>query len=111
MFFSEIENRTALTILAKPIYKLEFLAGKFLGAHLLMLVFTTVIMLVLGGILYWRESVLMARMGEAFVDGRLIRYSDLLVFGLLQWMKFGVLSAIALFIASFSNTNLYTVVV
>ena len=76
-----------------------------------MLVFTTVIMLVLGGILYWRESVLMARMGEAFVDGRLIRYSDLLVFGLLQWMKFGVLSAIALFIASFSNTNLYTVVV
>jgi len=111
LFFSEIENRTALTMLAKPIYKLEFLAGKFLGAHMLMLVFTTVIILVLSGILYWRETTLMARLGEEFVDGRLIRYGDLLIFGLLQWMKFGILSAIALFIASFSNTNLYTVVV
>ena len=98
-------------MLAKPIYKLEFLAGKFLGAHMLMLVFTTVIILVLSGILYWRETTLMARLGEEFVDGRLIRYGDLLIFGLLQWMKFGILSAIALFIASFSNTNLYTVVV
>ncbi len=111
LFFSEIENRTALTMLAKPIYKLEFLAGKFLGAHMLMLVFTTVIILVLSGILYWRETILMARLGEEFVDGRLIRYGDLFIFGLLQWMKFGILSAIALFIASFSNTNLYTVVV
>ena len=111
LFFSEIENRTALTMLAKPIYKLEFLAGKFFGAHLLMLTFTTVITLVLAAILFWRETALMARIGEEFVDGRLIRYGDLFIFGLLQWMKFGIISAIALFIASFSNTNLYTVVV
>jgi ABC-2 type transport system permease protein len=111
LFFSEIENRTALTILAKPIYKLEFIAGKFFGAHLLMLAFTTVITLVLAGILFWRETALMAHVGEEFLDGRLIRYGDLLIFGLLQWMKFGIISAIALFIASFSNTNLYTVVV
>jgi ABC-type transport system involved in multi-copper enzyme maturation permease subunit len=111
LFFSEIENRTALTMLAKPIYKLEFLAGKFLGAHMLMLVFTAAILLVLSGILFWRETVLMARLGEEFVDGRFIRYSDLFIFGLLQWMKFGILSAIVLLIASFSNTNLYTMVV
>lgn len=111
LFFSEIENRTALTILAKPIYKLEFLVGKFLGASMLMLIFTTAILLTLAGILFWRETELMARLSEAFVEGRLVRYGDLIVFGLLQWIKFSILSAITLFIASFSNTNLYTIVV
>lgn len=112
LFFSEIENRTALTILAKPVHKLEFLTGKFLGAQLLMLAFTLVLSLVLAGILYWRETALMARLGpETFAEGRLLRYSDVFVFGFLQWLKFGVLAAITLFVASFSNTNLYTIIV
>lgn len=112
LFFNEIENRTALTMLAKPVYKLEFLAGKFLGAHLLMLCFTAVISLVLFGILYWRESVIVAQFGDRLVlDGPLIRYGDVFLFGFLQWMKFGILAAITLFIASFANTNLYTIVV
>jgi hypothetical protein len=68
-------------------------------------------MLVLAGILYWRETELMARLGEVFIQGRLVRYNDLIVFGFLQWIKFSILSAITLFIASFSNTNLYTIVV
>ena len=112
LFFNEIENRTALTILAKPVYKLEFLAGKFLGAHLLILCFTLVLTLVLIGILYWRESVIFAHIGDPFaIDRPLIRYGDVFLFGFLQWIKFGVLAAITLFIASFSNTNLYTIVV
>ena len=111
LFFNEIENRTALTMLAKPIYKLEFVVGKFLGASMLMLIFTAVIMLILAGILNWRESELMMRLGDEFIQGRLVRYNDLITFGLLQWIKFGILSAITLFIASFSNTNLYTIVV
>ena len=112
LFFNEIENRTALTMLAKPVYKLEFLAGKFLGAHLLMLCFTLVITLVLSGILYWREMALLKSLGdELILNGSLIRYGDLFLFGFLQWMKFGVLAAITLFVASFSNTNIYTIVV
>lgn len=111
LFFNEIENRTALTMLAKPIHKLEFLAGKFFGAYMLMFVFTLVITLVLAGILFWRETALMARIDAEFQGDRLIRYGDLFVFGLLQWIKFGIVAAITLFIASFSNTNLYTIVV
>ncbi|MGC6424791.1 MAG: ABC transporter permease [Lentimonas sp.] len=111
LFFNEVENRTALTILAKPIYKLEFLAGKFFGAHLLMLCFTLVISIVLAGMLYWRETELMARLTEQFASGRIIDYGEIFIFGLLQWMKFGILAAITLFVASFSNTNLYTIVV
>lgn len=112
LFFNEIENRTALTILAKPVYKLEFLAGKLLGAQLLMLTFVLTISLVLVGILYWRESALMARLGpEAFSDGRILRYADVFLFGFLQWLKFGILASITLFVASFANTNLYTIIV
>ena len=110
LFFNEIENRTALTMLAKPVFKLEFLAGKFLGAHLLMLCFTLVITLVLSVILYWREMALLERLGdEPIVDSSLICYGDVFLFGFLQWMKFGILASITLFVASFSNTNLYTI--
>lgn len=111
LFFNEIENRTALTLLAKPVYAVEFLAGKFLGAWLLMAVFSVVLIGVLSGILYWRESVLMAQLGEAFTDGRLVDYGDLWIFGLLQWIKFGIIAAITLFIASFARSNLYTMIV
>ncbi|MDQ8194137.1 ABC transporter permease subunit [Coraliomargarita sp. SDUM461004] len=112
LFFYEMENRTALTMLAKPVYKLEFLAGKFLGAHLLMLSFTFVITLVLSAILYWRDTALVARLGdEVILDGPLVRYGDVFLFGFLQWMKFGILAAMTLFVASFSNTNLYTIIV
>ncbi|MEM7790796.1 MAG: ABC transporter permease [Verrucomicrobiota bacterium] len=112
LFFNEIENRTALTILAKPVHRLEFLSGKFFGAYLLMLVFTIVITIVLAGILYWRETSLMAQtVDETFAHSRLIRYPDLALFGFLQWIKFGVILAFTLLIASFSNTNLYTLVV
>jgi ABC-type transport system involved in multi-copper enzyme maturation permease subunit len=115
LFFNEIENRTALTMLAKPVFKLEFLTGKFLGAHLLMLCFTMVLTLVLVGILNWREGAILQQIGPeasgALGDGPLIRYGDVFLFGFLQWMKFGILAAITLFVASFSNTNLYTIVV
>lgn len=111
LFFNEMENRTALTILAKPVHKLEFLTGKFLGAWLLMAVFVVVLTLVLAGILFWRESVLMSHLGDEFTDGRLVRYSDILLFGVLQWIKFGIIAALTLFIASFSHTNLYTIIV
>ena len=110
LFFNEIENRTALTILAKPVHQLEFLAGKFCGAQLLMLAFSLVISLVLAGILFAREASLVARLGEDFAQGRHIVYGDIFVFGLVQWIKFGVICAISLFIGSFSNTNLYTMV-
>jgi ABC-type transport system involved in multi-copper enzyme maturation permease subunit len=110
LFFSEIENRTALTLLAKPIWRTEFIFGKLLGVFAVVGVFcalTTGLLLVL---LYNRESTLMAANPEAFESGRLIHYGDLVMMGVLQWLKFGVLAAITLLVASFSNTNLYTVV-
>jgi ABC-type transport system involved in multi-copper enzyme maturation permease subunit len=110
LFFSEIENRTALTLLAKPLWRAEFVFGKFLGVFAVIGVFCALTIGLMMALLYHREGQLMAMDPEAFESGRLIAYGDLLTVGLLQWLKFGVLTAIVLLIASFSNTNLFTVV-
>ena len=110
LFFSEIENRTALTLLAKPIWRAEFVFGKFLGVFAVIGVFCALTIGLMMALLFHREGQLMAAAPDDFTSGRIIAYGDLLVVGLLQWLKFGVLTAIVLLIASFSNTNLFTVV-
>jgi ABC-type transport system involved in multi-copper enzyme maturation permease subunit len=110
LFFSEIENRTALTLLAKPLWRAEFVFGKFLGVFAVIGVFCALTIGLMMALLWHREGQLMNIRPEDFANGRLIAYGDLLVVGVLQWLKFGVLAAIVLLIASFSNTNLFTVV-
>lgn len=111
LFFSEVENRTALTILAKPLQRWEFILGKFLGIMGVLLVFMVVMVVLLGAMLYWRENALMVQHPEAFEHGRLIHYGGLWAYGLLEFIKLGILAALTLLVASFSNTNLYTVIV
>lgn len=111
LFFSEVENRTALTILAKPLQRWEFIVGKFLGIMGVLAVFMVLMILLLGAMLYWRENALMAQHPEAFVDGRLIHYGGLWLYGGLELIKLGILASLTLLVASFSNTNLYTVIV
>jgi ABC-type transport system involved in multi-copper enzyme maturation permease subunit len=112
LFFNELENRTAQTLLAKPLHRMEFLVGKWLGGQLVLLAFVLALSLVLAGILWWREGALMAQLSvEGEGAASLIRYGDVFLYSFLQWVKFGVVSAITLFIGSFSNTNLYTIIV
>jgi ABC-type transport system involved in multi-copper enzyme maturation permease subunit len=56
LFFSEIENRTALTLLAKPVWRAEFVIGKFLGVAMLSAVFCALLTALLAGVLWWRCS-------------------------------------------------------
>jgi ABC-type transport system involved in multi-copper enzyme maturation permease subunit len=109
LFFSEIEGRTALTLLAKPVWRTEFVLGKFLGAWAVVGVFCALLTGLLAGLLWFRENSLMAANPDAFTHGRIIDYGDVMVAGTLQWLKFGVLTAATLLVASFASTNLYTV--
>src|SRR5215208_153251 len=47
LFFSEIENRTALTLLAKPVWRAEFIIGKFLGIAALVGIFCALLTVLL----------------------------------------------------------------
>ncbi len=111
LFFSEIENKTAITILAKPVFRSEFIFGKFIGTSALLLVFTGMMTVILTVLLFWRESALMEIDPEAFEAGRMVAYGDIFIYGLVQWLKFSILCGITMVIASFSNTNLYSVVI
>lgn len=110
LFFSEIENRTALTLLAKPVWRAEFMLGKYLGVAAVAATFCALLTALLAAVLMARESVLMREFPEAFTQGRTLHLGDLVAAGFLQWLKLAVLAAFTLLVASFSQTQLYTVV-
>lgn len=111
LFFSEIENRTALTVLAKPVLRTEFIAGKFSGVALVLLSFTAATTMALMAVLWWREQALRSVDPAAFPAGGGVAYGGILIFAGLQVLKSGMLAAAVILIASFSQTSLYTVIV
>lgn len=110
LFFSEIENRTALTLLAKPVWRTEFILGKFLGVVAVAAVFCALLTALLVGVLWSRETELMREFPDNFAQGRTVSYANVLLAGLLQWLKLSVLAAFALLVASFAQTQLFTVI-
>jgi len=109
LYFNEIEHRTVVTLLSKPISRLEFIIGKLAGVALLLLSFTAIISLLQTGMLAWREGIAMDMYPEYFEAGRLISYKSLAVYSIILWIQFLLVAAITLLVASFSNSNLFTV--
>lgn len=111
LFFSEIENRTALTLLAKPVWRAEFILGKYLGIVAVAAVFCALLTGLLIAVLWSREWVLQRDFPDTFArGGGGLHLVDLLAAGLLQWLKLAVLAAFTLLVASFAQTQLFTVV-
>ncbi len=110
LFFSEIESRTVLTLLAKPVGRAEFVLGKLLGVAVVTAVFCALLTALLAGVLWSRETSLMREMPDAFANGRVLHYGGLLAAGFVQWLKLAVLAALTLLIASFAQSQLYTMI-
>jgi ABC-type transport system involved in multi-copper enzyme maturation permease subunit len=53
---SEVENRTIYTILAKPVRRIEFLLGKFLGSLSLLVISVLTMCLLFGAVLFIKEQ-------------------------------------------------------
>jgi len=108
----EIEHRTAAAVLARPVPRHEFIAGKYLGILSLLSLFVMVFMITLAMVVFFREGELMRAHPEHFDGGRReVRYSGIPVCGMLLLLKLAIIAGITLCIASFSKSNLYTVVV
>jgi ABC-type transport system involved in multi-copper enzyme maturation permease subunit len=110
LFFSEIENRTVLTLLAKPVWRTEFVVGKFLGIAALTAVFCALLTVLLAAVLAWREGQLRQEFPESFAQGGMVSYGLVALGGWLQWLKLAVLAAFALLVASYAQTQLFTVI-
>jgi ABC-type transport system involved in multi-copper enzyme maturation permease subunit len=111
LFFSEMDNKTALTLLAKPLSRAEFLLGKFFGAWAVLGVFVVVLASLLGAVLWAREIELVAAAEQAGKIPATFSASGLLEFVALQWLRLGVVTAIVLALSSLARTFLFAVVV
>jgi ABC-type transport system involved in multi-copper enzyme maturation permease subunit len=110
LFFSEIENRTVLTLLAKPVSRADFMLGKFCGVAVVVGIFCALLTALLAAVLWSRETALMRELPDAFAGGRVLHYGAIAAAGLVQWSKLAVLTAFTLLIASFAQSQLYTVI-
>ena len=109
LFFREIDERSALTLLAKPVRRSEYLAGKFLGIMAVVSLFCVLMTALIALMLWSHETKLMHERPELFEHGRHLHYAAILAVGFAHWLGLAVLVAFTLLIASFAQSSLYTV--
>lgn len=111
LFFSEIENRTALTLLAKPVWRTEFLLGKFLGVVVVAAAFCALLTGTLALVLWERAAALGLEQPEGVKATFTVDYAGLWVGAWLQGLKLALLAAGTLLAATLAQTQLYAVMV
>jgi ABC-type transport system involved in multi-copper enzyme maturation permease subunit len=111
LFFAEMDNRTALTLLAKPVSRTEFLVGKFIGVWLVLGVFIFTLSTLLAIILWARCQELTAAAIEVGKAPPELSITGLFSYTGMQWARLGVVAAMILMVASLARTFLFTVIV
>lgn len=108
-FFSELDQRTALTLLAKPVGRSDFVLGKWLGMLGILALFALVTTLLLLVVLLIRDGAGGAPDGSPGARGGELRVTEVWIYALLQWLKFGILAGMTLTIAGYARSMQYTV--
>jgi ABC-type transport system involved in multi-copper enzyme maturation permease subunit len=103
LFLAEIEHRTALTLLAKPVRRAEFVLGKYFGAMSGVTFFCGLVTVLLWIVLRMEA----AAHPSGAIDGAGLRTGEILAAGFAHWLKFGLLGAATLLVGSFARTHLY----
>jgi ABC-type Na+ efflux pump permease subunit len=120
----DIEDRTLYTILAKPVPRFEYLAGKLAGVLLLLAISILVMSALFVTVLYLREQVLLSQvlrqmsklpaeqMHEAIRSLEASAFNaDLLPGIIIIYLKSCLLAALTLFVSTFATSNIFTIVV
>jgi len=120
----EIEDRTIYTILAKPVPRIEYLAGKLLGVLLLLAISIVAMSALFFAALYFREQTVLdetarqlsgapaEQLNDALRIVRASAFNANLVPGIaIIYAKACLLASLTLFVSTFATTNIFTVVV
>lgn len=116
----DIEERTLYTILAKPVPRLEYLLGKFLGIAGMLACALALMGLLFGAVLFVRERGVESEMTSAIPDAGVLQaqlaalraqvfHPNLLAAGLTIFAKACVLAALTLFVSTFASSQIFTV--
>ena len=109
-FYQEIQNRSIMSILARPVHRWEYLLGKLVGVQILIFLFCMITGLILTGLLTLEEK----RLALEYPEGNrnnIVNQSEVFLFMGIQWLKFSVVSALTLFISCLSRSSLYAIFV
>lgn len=122
----DVEDRTLYTILAKPVPRIDYLAGKLLGVLLLLAVSLALMDLLMLVVLHMRMGLFMGQVDAMAATGR-VAAEDLAQMraellangpdGSLQgavaavFLRAAVMTALTLFISTFSTSTLFTSIV
>ena len=110
VLFSELESRSVLTILAKPVRRGEFILGKFVGIAAVIVAYVGTLTLVLAAVLWLRERALIGMHSSAGGSAEAIQFGGVWMFAALQAVKFLLLAAMTMLIGSYARTNLFTII-
>lgn len=110
---SDFERETVLGLMARAVSRNEYILGRFLGVWALMALFILLITLVLAALtLGFGGNLPVHAMPETDGgQGAAWGWLLLLVRGGMQWLKFGVIAAGTVLIASYARSMLFTVTV
>jgi len=125
---TELDNRTIYTLLAKPVLKLEFILGKYLGSVLILVMALVLMSITFTGVIFYKEKELVGELRrnyqasgsqtaetQAFIrseEQRIYKQSrDPEVFKaiLLIFVKIILVAAITMAISSFSTSMIFTI--
>ncbi len=124
---TELDNRTIYTLLAKPVLRLEFILGKYLGSVMILVVALALMSVTFTGVIFYKEKELVSELRgnyqqavenpevKAFVlaeEARILKQSrDPEVFKaiVLIFVKIILVAAITMAISSFSTSMIFTI--
>ncbi|MGI9088186.1 MAG: ABC transporter permease [Chthoniobacterales bacterium] len=120
----DLEDRTVYTILAKPVPRSEYLAGKFVGVVLLLTVSIAVMAALFFVVLFFREHAALAETARQMSGQPVPQIAEALraiehasfnanLFAAIAiiFVKAALLAALTLFISTFATSNIFTVAV
>jgi ABC-type transport system involved in multi-copper enzyme maturation permease subunit len=108
-FSGEIERRTVLAVLAKPVWREEFVLGKLAGILLLLLAFCAVGTGFLVGWSGWSQTQSGDPQAQEFAGAGCASSFAVMACGFVQWLRCSVLAALTLVVATYARSSLLAV--
>lgn len=131
MIPAEIERRTLYTTLSKPVFRFEFILGKYLGLVSLITMMMLIMSVAFAGMLFLKEQEKRVELEQRVTSGKpleeltpaartylekeqakilkLSRDPGLFQAGLLVWVKLCVVAAITVFFSTFATSTIFIV--
>ncbi len=109
LFHAELDRKTVLFVLARPVRREEFMAGKLVGVLVLLLGFCGLMTGLVLALLWWRGTGAVDGHTAIIAAGRRVPYAGIVWCGLLQWLRLGVVAAMTLLVASWARSAWHTI--